>query len=312
MNEFIKYFKESETQKEAIKEIIKEKDKKINELEKDKKDKDRSKDLTREETQDDFSRVYGNSNISSITNSGTATPFFSKPVDPNELYDLLRKEADLRGGNPNSGNVSFSTLQSKPQSTNSYSDLSSLSCNNSQNTFTTLASNNTQQSSLSSLFSQPEDLSTYITKAPPKEPTETKMQSKYEELLTDEIEAQQVVSPEVIQAVEDPVIDEVLRQEPENQVVVYEPQRAAARTATATEQLIGIDNSTLPAFLRPINTPSPAIHFKDVIGLKPTVAETKDIRQARINKLDKKPLLAIEPQSTQDEAKDTIKILEDI
>ena len=29
-------------------------------------------------------------------------------------------------------------------------------------------------------------------------------------------------------------------------------------------------------------------------------------------KLDKKPLLAIEPQSTQDEAKDTIKILEDI
>ena len=76
MNEFIKYFKESETQKEAIKEIIKEKDKKINELEKDKKDKDRSKDLTRDEAQDDFSRVYSNSNISSLTNSGTATPFF--------------------------------------------------------------------------------------------------------------------------------------------------------------------------------------------------------------------------------------------
>jgi len=151
MNEFIKYFKESETQKELIKEIIKEKDKKINELEKDKKDKDRSKDLTREETQDDFSRVYSNSNISSITNSGTATPRLSYPVDPTELYDLLRKEADLRGGNPNSGNITFSTLQSKPQSTNSYSDLSSLSSNNSQNTFTTLASNNTQQSSLSSL-----------------------------------------------------------------------------------------------------------------------------------------------------------------
>ena len=74
--DFSKYFKENETQKEAIKEIIKEKDKKINELEKDKKDKDRSKDLTTEEVQDDFSRVYNNSNISSLTNSGTATPFF--------------------------------------------------------------------------------------------------------------------------------------------------------------------------------------------------------------------------------------------
>ena len=77
---------------------------------------------------------------------------------------------------------------------------------------------------------------------------------------------------------EDPVIDEILKQEPENQVVVYEPQRAAAATTTtATEQLIGIDNSSKPAFLRPINAPLPAIYFKDIIGQKPTEAETKDI-----------------------------------
>jgi len=75
---------------------------------------------------------------------------------------------------------------------------------------------------------------------------------------------------------------------------------------------MGMDNSTIPAFLRPINTPLPAIRLNDIIGVRPTGAETKDIRQARIDKLDKKPLLAIEPQSTQDEAKDTIKILEDI
>jgi hypothetical protein len=31
------------------------------------------------------------------------------------------------------------------------------------------------------------------------------------------------------------------------------------------------------------------MHLKDVIGQRPTVAETKDIRQARINKLDNKP-----------------------
>ena len=195
MNEFIKYFKENESQKEAIKVILKEKDQKINELEKDKKDKDRSKDLTKEEVQDDFSRVYNNSNISSLTNSGTATPFFARPVDPTELYDLLRKEADLRGGNPNSGNITFSTLQSKPQSSNSTLTSYSPSSKSTQNTFTTLASNNTQQSSLSSLFSQPEDLSTYITKAPPQEPTETEMQSKYEELYEDELDAEQVVSP---------------------------------------------------------------------------------------------------------------------
>ena len=77
-----------------------------------------------------------------------------------------------------------------------------------------------------------------------------------------------------------------------------------------------MDNLSIPAFLRPINAPSPAIHFKDIIGVKPTVLETKDIRQKRIDKLDnnpnKKPLLAIKPQSTEDEAKDTIKILEDL
>ena len=81
LSEFFKYFKENESQKEAIKVILKEKDQKINELEKDKKDKDRSKVLIPEETQDDFSRVYNNSSISSLTNSGTATPFFSRSVD---------------------------------------------------------------------------------------------------------------------------------------------------------------------------------------------------------------------------------------
>ncbi len=34
----------------------------------------------------------------------------------------------------------------------------------------------------------------------------------------------------------------------------------------------------------------------DIIGLRPTIAETKDIREARIKKLDKKPVLAIEDE----------------
>ncbi len=48
MNELIKYLKESEKQKE----IIKEKDQRINELEKDKKEKEKSKILTPEEVQE--------------------------------------------------------------------------------------------------------------------------------------------------------------------------------------------------------------------------------------------------------------------
>ena len=88
---------------------------------------------------------------------------------------------------------------------------------------------------------------------------------------------------------------------------------------TATEQTIPnkniIDNS-IPSFLRPMNTPLPQVNMRDIInnipGLKPTATETEDIRQKRINKLDKKPLLAIESQSTQADAEDTIKLLEDI
>ena len=89
--------------------------------------------------------------------------------------------------------------------------------------------------------------------------------------------------------------------EQEQQLIVYEPEKATTQSATATQQIIGLDNSTLPAFLRPINAPLPAIRLNDIIGLRPTAAETKDIRQARIDKLDKKPVLTIEAQTTQDE-----------
>jgi hypothetical protein len=112
---------------------------------------------------------------------------------------------------------------------------------------------------------------------------------------------------------EEQLIEEEVKEEPENKIVVYGTQRAG-NSSTATEQTLkknDIDNS-IPAFLRPINAPLPSTNIKDIIGLRPTVSETKDIRQARINKLDKKPLLAIEPQSTQDEANDTIKLLENI
>jgi hypothetical protein len=315
MNELIKYIKENEKQKETIKE----KEQKINELEKDKKDKERSKVLTEDEVQNDFSNVYSNSNISSLTNSGTATPRISYPVNSNDLITALRRESDLRNENPNSGQISFATLQSnlspfssnKSQTTfssltSNQSSLPSIASSKSQNTLTTLATNNTNQSSLPSMRSfttqdsissqssmpslsssstLPDDLTSFISQPP--EPVEETIPN--EEL--------------------------VIEEEPEKQMVVFGPQRAGSSSITATEQTIPnkniIDNS-IPAFLRPINTPLPSINIKDIIGQRPTVSETKDIRRARIDKLDKKPLLAIEPKSSQDEANDTIKLLENI
>ena len=326
MNEFIKYYKENERQKEMIKdkestnslinylketekqkEIIKEKDQKINELEKDKKDKNRSKVLTPDEVQNDFSRVYNDSIISSITNSGTATPFFSRQVDPNELYDLLRKEADRRGGNPNSGNITFDTLQSNAPSSNSTLTTQSSDgidqrfestretgkkANTTRNSIARLWLGKARQSIADRLSSQSNDLSTYMTQSPPKEPTEQKMQSKYQELFDTEIEAQQVEPPELVPVDEDPVIDEILREEPENQIVVFgSPQRNP------------IDNS-IPPSIRPINEPLPAVYKEDIINNVSTPFYEK-LNKRRANK----PVLAIEPQSTQDEAEDTIRLL---
>ena len=61
-----------------------------------------------------------------------------------------------------------------------------------------------------------------------------------------------------------------------------------AQSATATQQIMGMDNTSIPRFLMPINTPSPTIRLNDIIGLRPTVAETKNMRQKRIDALDKK------------------------
>lgn len=110
----------------------------------------------------------------------------------------------------------------------------------------------------------------------------------------------------VVTAVEDPVIDQVLEELPENQIIVYGPQRAG-QTATATQKGTAPNpiDGTIPPFLRPMNNPLPAVSLKDIIGpLSESQAERA--RQARIDKFDKKkPLLAIEdavlPEFTKEE-----------
>ena len=101
--------------------------------------------------------------------------------------------------------------------------------------------------------------------------------------------------------------------EPENQIVVRKPQKVG-QTSTATQETNirnPIDGS-IPSFLRPLNNPLPTVYLKDIVGQRPTEVETREIRQARIKALDKPRLLAIEPQTAQGEAEDTIKMLENL
>ena len=99
---------------------------------------------------------------------------------------------------------------------------------------------------------------------------------------------------------------------PEEQMVIYGPQRVE-QTSTTTQQT-NIRNpldEPIPSFLRPMNNPIPPVFKKDVIGLL-SKSQAEEARQARISKFDKKPLLAIKAQTTQGEAEDTIKLLENL
>ena len=105
----------------------------------------------------------------------------------------------------------------------------------------------------------------------------------------------------VVTAVEDPVIDQVLEELPENQIVIYGSQRAG-QTSTATEQITNpIDNSIPPPLPFRINKPLPTVRMADIIAantkpLSLTQISQKEIeREARLKALEpKKP--DIEPE----------------
>jgi len=333
MNEFVKYLKQAELHKEAIKE---KEERKSNELEKNKKEEKRSEVLTKDEVQDNFSGVYPSSNISSLTSgtftsgrltpetissltSGTSTPLLSRPVDHNLLFEQLRREADLRSENPNSGRISFATINSNGSS--------SLSSELSNSSTTSLLSNPSSKQSLNDLLrnAQEENVGDMTTRYHAIIPTEFKEEvkpvievtkpSEYElpdpqvleeEILLEQEELPQVEPPENIVANEDPVIEQALEEMPENQLVVYGPQRVG-ETSTATEQTNKPNpiDGTIPAFLRPMNNPLPPVHLKDIVGPL-SKAQAEQARQARISKFDnkKEPLMIEEevlPKFTKEE-----------
>jgi len=273
MSEFVKYLKESEKQKEKEKE----KEKKPNELEKEKKEEERSKVLTTDEVQDNFSTVFSTSKLPPsyfdrpiVYDSTSKLPpsYFDKPIvydtvvnKPTDysIFDKLKKEADLRDENPNSGILSFADAFRSPSTTNIFNS-------GSKQTINDIIQN----------IEPPEEI------------------------------------PELIIRAEDPVIDEVLEELPENKIVIYESQKVG-QTGTATAQLINpIDNSIPPPPPLRINKPLPTIRMADIIAenAKPLsltqISEKERARQARIDKFDKKkPLLAIEeavlPEFTKEE-----------
>ena len=129
----------------------------------------------------------------------------------------------------------------------------------------------------------------------------------------------EVLKDTVVTDAEDPVIEQVLEEMPENQIVIYGPQRAG-QTATATGQIINpIDKSIPPPPPFRFNKPLPTIRISDIIAenAKPLsltqISEKERVREARLKALEpKKPLLAIESQTSQADAEDTIKLLENL
>ena len=110
-NEILRYIRESEQHREAIK-----KQEKSNELEKDKvKVKEKTPIIKPEEDAQTQFLTVSSQTISSLT-SGTATPNpLSSPVDSRSLHtalDSLLRTADMQGENPNSGSVSLSGYNS--------------------------------------------------------------------------------------------------------------------------------------------------------------------------------------------------------
>ena len=326
MNEFINYLKQAEQHKEAIKE----KENKVNELEKDKKEKKRSEVLTEDEVQDNFSTVFPSSNISPLLPSlsgGYTTPIFFKSkehTDYDEVFRKLAKEADLRGENPNSGRITFAQAFGNPKPILTTSTTSVISNPTNKQSLTDLLSN-VEGESVGNVTTRYQSIipTEFKEVKPPVVKEEIKEERKQEEDEEDvfhdlpdeeeeiaqleEIEQNPIPNEEIVVADEDPVIDEALKQMPENQIVLYEQQRVGQ---TASPQVNPIDG-TIPAYLRPMNNPLPSVYLKDIVGPL-SKAQADEARQARINKFDKKPILAIEPQTAQGEAEDTIKMLEEL
>jgi len=320
LNKLLIYLKERDTQK------ITQPESKNNDLEKDKKEEEKTptapeerRDTIFQATQNRLPVMSDSQSVSSLT-SGTATPL-SRPLDTRSLIDRLVQIADSQGENPTTGSVSLATFNTSSSS----QSLRPFSSNDSVDSFSNVSSSSSRSSSSLSHNSIKQPLNDYLNDRQPEpprfqpdeeppiiqpEPQIIEPVIEPEPQLVIEPEAQPVLEPQIIQ----PIIEQEQVIEPEPQpllmiepeptaLIINEPQKAQT-TATSTQLLLGIDNSSIPPTIKPFREALPKInkeYIQNLPGLRISDDETKKQREARVKKFDTPKIEQESPPTFTDE-----------
>jgi hypothetical protein len=316
LNKLLIYLKERDAQK------ITQPESKNNDLEKDKKEEEKTptapeerRDIIFQATQNRLPVMSDSQSVSSLT-SGTATPL-SRPLDTRSLIDRLVQIADDQGENPLTGSVSLSTFSTSSSS----QSLRPFSSNDSVDSFSNISSSSSRSSSSLSHNSINQPLNDYLNDRQPEppifqpdeeapiiqpEPQIIEPVIEPEPQLVIEPEPQPVIEPQIIQ----PIIEQEQVIEPEPQpllmiepeptaLIINEPQKAQT-TATATQLLLGMDNSSIPPTIKPFREALPQInkeYIQNLPGLRISDEETKKQREARVKKFDTPKIEQEKPQT---------------
>ena len=300
LNKLLIYLKERDTQK------ITQPESKNNDLEKDKKEEEKTptapeerRDTIFQATQNRLPVMSDSQSVSSLT-SGTATPL-SRPLDTRSLIDRLVQIADDQGENPVTGSVSLSTFNTSSSS----QSLRPFSSNDSVDSFSNVSSSSSRSSSSLSHNSINQPLNDYLNDRQPEPPRfqpDEEQPLSGSKSLRDEppiIQPEPVIEPQIIEPVIEPqiiepqIIQPIIEQEqviePEPQpllmiepeptaLIINEPQKAQT-TATSTQLLLGMDNSSIPPTIKPFREALPKInkeYIQNLPGLRISDDETKN------------------------------------
>ena len=262
MMDLIKYLKEAEGRKIAIQE------KEKNELEKEKKP------ITPEDNQVYFSTVDNKTVLTplglaeklkfdKIIGNTPSTKYIlptnmkasSGPYNPMSFYDSLQRRADLLGENPNTGRISLSTSApigaSQPVLRHH--------------------STNTQLTDLlrSRIAPQPEPPGPQPEPPPPPPPQPQPEPEEAKEEIT--LEESKEDDDEFFDAPEEESQTTPEQQGAPLEIITNEPTQA--------QETIGIDSTTTPAIVRPINDVAPPTQLDDLIGEKTGAAQADEAIQ---------------------------------
>ena len=248
MIDLIKYLRETEGQRTTTKE------KESNELEKGKE----KKVITPEDQQVSFSTIDNKAKLdfeklightpSSMYVLPTNMKASEGPHNPMSFYDSLKLKADLQGGNPASGQLSLSTnapIQITQPSAPPTSILRHVSHPNNAALTDLLRSRLKPEQPIPEPEPQPQPAPTQLIEES-KEETVLQESKEEDDEFFDAPDEETQAAPEVEQ------------QGPPLETTTNEPTQA--------QQLIGMDSTTTPTILKPINDISPPTHLEDVIG----------------------------------------------